>query len=78
MEPWIRRGHMQHMQHMQHSPTCCHSLLFPCCTSPACAQVRFAILDEADQMLDMGFEEDMEKILSNVPAEVRAPARQQG
>jgi superfamily II DNA/RNA helicase len=26
-------------------------------------QVKFAILDEADQMLDMGFEEDMEKIL---------------
>jgi superfamily II DNA/RNA helicase len=25
--------------------------------------VRFAILDEADQMLDMGFEEDMENIL---------------
>ncbi len=32
-----------------------------------CAQVRYAILDEADQMLDMGFEEDMEKILSYVP-----------
>ncbi|KAJ9516500.1 hypothetical protein QJQ45_011154 [Haematococcus lacustris] len=31
--------------------------------------VRYAILDEADQMLDMGFEEDMEKILSYVPVE---------
>eukprot|EP00197_Chlamydomonas_leiostraca_P015537 CAMPEP_0202866958 /NCGR_PEP_ID=MMETSP1391-20130828/8449_1 /ASSEMBLY_ACC=CAM_ASM_000867 /TAXON_ID=1034604 /ORGANISM="Chlamydomonas leiostraca, Strain SAG 11-49" /LENGTH=805 /DNA_ID=CAMNT_0049546951 /DNA_START=68 /DNA_END=2485 /DNA_ORIENTATION=+ len=30
-------------------------------------KVRYAILDEADQMLDMGFEEDMEKILSYVP-----------
>ena len=29
--------------------------------------MRYAILDEADQMLDMGFEEDMEKILSYVP-----------
>lgn len=33
------------------------------------SQVRFAILDEADQMLDMGFEEDMEKILSQSPSE---------
>ncbi|MEW5320486.1 MAG: hypothetical protein WDW38_011555 [Sanguina aurantia] len=32
-------------------------------------KVRFAILDEADQMLDMGFEEDMEKILSQSPSE---------
>ncbi len=32
-------------------------------------QVRFAILDEADQMLDMGFQEDMETILANVPKE---------
>lgn len=32
-------------------------------------QVRYAILDEADQMLDMGFEEDMETILSHVPPE---------
>lgn len=31
------------------------------------SQVRYAILDEADQMLDMGFEEDMENILGNVP-----------
>jgi ATP-dependent RNA helicase DDX21 len=30
---------------------------------PSYSQVRYAILDEADQMLDMGFEEDMEKIL---------------
>jgi len=30
-------------------------------------KVRYAILDEADQMLDMGFEEDMERILGCVP-----------
>lgn len=30
--------------------------------------IRFAILDEADQMLDMGFEQDMETILGKVPA----------
>lgn len=35
---------------------------FSCCFF-CCRQVRYAILDEADQMLDMGFEEDMEKIL---------------
>lgn len=29
--------------------------------------VRFAILDEADQMLDMGFEQDMENILGSCP-----------
>lgn len=32
-------------------------------------KVRFAILDEADQMLDMGFEEDMETILGQIPSE---------
>jgi hypothetical protein len=31
--------------------------------------VRFAVLDEADQMLDMGFEQDMETILSDIPSE---------
>ncbi len=32
-------------------------------------RVRFAVLDEADQMLDMGFIEDIEEILSKTPAE---------
>ena len=31
--------------------------------------MRYTILDEADQMLDMGFEEDMETILSQAPEE---------
>lgn len=34
-------------------------------------KIRWAILDEADQMLDMGFQEDMENILGQVP-----PSRQ--
>ena len=33
------------------------------------SQVRFVILDEADEMLDMGFMEDVETILSEVPTE---------
>ena len=32
-------------------------------------QVRYAILDEADEMLDMGFIEDIEAILEETPAE---------
>lgn len=36
-----------------------------------CAQVRFVVLDEADQMLDMGFQEDMEVILQQVCSEMR-------
>lgn len=31
--------------------------------------VRFAVLDEADEMLDMGFRDDIEKILSKMPEE---------
>ncbi len=31
------------------------------------SQVKVAILDEADEMLDLGFLEDVEKILNNVP-----------
>lgn len=31
------------------------------------SQIRFVILDESDQMLDMGFEEDMEQILQHAP-----------
>jgi ATP-dependent RNA helicase DeaD len=32
-------------------------------------QVRLVVLDEADQMLDMGFQEDVETILSHMPEE---------
>lgn len=32
------------------------------------SQVKVAVLDEADEMLDLGFLEDVEKILSSVPA----------
>lgn len=32
-------------------------------------QVKFVILDEADQMLNVGFEQDVENILKNVPEE---------
>eukprot|EP00879_Flechtneria_rotunda_P009638 GHRR01010085.1.p1 GENE.GHRR01010085.1~~GHRR01010085.1.p1 ORF type:complete len:752 (+),score=235.05 GHRR01010085.1:500-2755(+) len=32
-------------------------------------QVRYVILDEADQMLDMGFQDDMEVILQQLPEE---------
>ena len=33
------------------------------------SNVKYLVLDEADEMLKMGFEEDLEKILSNVPKE---------
>ncbi|MCK7554586.1 DEAD/DEAH box helicase [Chitinophaga sedimenti] len=32
-------------------------------------QVRYAVLDEADEMLNMGFQEDINSILSNTPDE---------
>jgi ATP-dependent RNA helicase DeaD len=35
-------------------------------------KVRFVVLDEADQMLDMGFQEDMEVILQQVRNEQRS------
>jgi ATP-dependent RNA helicase DDX21 len=35
--------------------------------------VEFAILDEADRMLDMGFKDDVEKILDAVPGMSQAP-----
>ena len=34
-----------------------------------CVQVDFAILDEADQMLNIAFADDVEKILSDAPVE---------
>ena len=37
--------------------------------SQCTAQVRFAILDEADRMLSDGFEEDVERILETSPSE---------
>jgi len=33
------------------------------------SEVKWLLLDEADQMLDMGFQEDMEFILANLPSE---------
>jgi ATP-dependent RNA helicase DeaD len=33
------------------------------------SQVRYLVLDEADEMLDMGFMEDVEAILAQIPAE---------
>jgi ATP-dependent RNA helicase DeaD len=35
------------------------------------SQIRRVVLDEADEMLNMGFEEDLEAILSQVPAEAQ-------
>jgi superfamily II DNA/RNA helicase len=32
-------------------------------------QIGYVVLDEADRMLSVGFEEDVERILSNVPKE---------
>ena len=33
-----------------------------------CVQVQYVVLDEADTMLDVGFADDIERILSDVPA----------
>ncbi|MSP78101.1 MAG: DEAD/DEAH box helicase [Dehalococcoidia bacterium] len=33
--------------------------------------IKFLVLDEADEMLDMGFQEDVERILSQTPADTR-------
>lgn len=33
--------------------------------------IKFAVLDEADEMLDMGFIEDIERILSATPEDKR-------
>ena len=35
-------------------------------------KVKLVVLDEADEMLDMGFQEDLEKIVGRVPAERQA------
>ena len=32
-------------------------------------EVSYVVLDEADEMLDMGFVDDMEEIMKNLPAE---------
>ena len=45
--------------------------------APTPQQVRFVVLDEADQMLNVGFEKDVENILENVP-EVRSAAQVAG
>src|SRR5204863_2064910 len=37
--------------------------------SLAMANVRVVVLDEADEMLDMGFAEDIEEVLKQAPAE---------
>ena len=37
--------------------------------SMSLAQVRYAVLDEADRMLDIGFRDDIERILKRCPAE---------
>jgi ATP-dependent RNA helicase DeaD len=35
------------------------------------SSLRFVVLDEADEMLDMGFREDLEELLDATPAERR-------
>lgn len=54
------------------STSCLGTIMCAVCSQSDCSccpQVRFAILDEADQMLDMGFQDDMEEILSKSPPE---------
>lgn len=36
-----------------------------------CLQLKYAVLDEADQMLNVGFDKDVERILSSAPEEGR-------
>ncbi len=50
---------------LKHAALCLLDML----TTACCLQVDFAILDEADQMLDIGFADDVEKILSEAPKE---------
>ena len=38
------------------------------CLYPTAANVCFAVLDEADRMVDMGFQDDVLKILDAIPA----------
>ena len=41
----------------------CIKLFFTCCYSPVLLLYRFLVLDEADRMLDMGFEPQIRRIV---------------